>query len=405
MTHGSRLIFVLLAALGVQGQLLPGFRIASEHRVPGFISSIAVDSKGILYATTTDGWIHRVEGSESVPVAALPTRSGGNGGLLGMALLDDETAVVHYTTWSGERVLDDVISKVDLGTGAETVLEAFVCDIEFRSRGVSDEHHGGNLTVAPDGSIYVGIGDYGGFAIAQLPQWNAGKIWKLDAQGNATQYAQGLRNPYDLAWDPELSRVVVADNGEEGGDELHVVASGDDCGWPNAKKGIAPVYVFPTTVAPTGLARLSGANPLLRRGYLATAFVTKSLYYFPGVTAPVADPVAIVTNDDEFLIDVIEGVDGAIYLAAATFARGSFVQRLEVPRPGDCNGDGLTDREDITPTVREIEDGDAHATITAQGGSYPGSWGCDANADAVIDARDLEALVRMVKPRRRAVRP
>ena len=35
-----------------------------------------------------------------------------------------------------------------------------------------------------------------------------------------------LRNPYDLAWDPHLGKVVVADNGQTGGDEIHVLARG-----------------------------------------------------------------------------------------------------------------------------------------------------------------------------------
>jgi hypothetical protein len=26
----------------------------------------------------------------------------------------------------------------------------------------------------------------------------------LDRDGNATQYAMGMRNPFDLAWDPQL---------------------------------------------------------------------------------------------------------------------------------------------------------------------------------------------------------
>jgi glucose/arabinose dehydrogenase len=397
-------VLLLLFASALRGDVLPGFRIEPVASIPGFISSVVTDSQGRIYATTTDGWIHRVEGTQSVPVAALPTKAGGNGGLLGMALLDDSTAVVHYTTWSDDRVLDDVIATVDLATGADSVLKAFACDIEMRSRGVSDEHHGGNLTVAPDGSIFVGIGEYGGRVIAQAPEWNGGRIWRLDREGNATQFARGMRNPYDLAWDPDLQRVVVVDNGEQGGDELHIIDTGADCGWPDARQGVAPDYVFPETVAPTGLARMTGANPLLRRGYLSTAFVTKSLYYFPDVaTRPIADPIAIVHDADGYLIDVFEANDGAIYLGVASFT-GSSIQRLYVPRAGDCNGDGLTDSHDIIPVIREIEDGDAHPTVTAQDGAYAGSWGCDANLDSLIDSRDLQALVRMVSSRRRAVR-
>ncbi|HEX6096627.1 MAG TPA: PQQ-dependent sugar dehydrogenase [Thermoanaerobaculia bacterium] len=397
-------LFLLLAA-GASAGTLPGFRVEKVADVPGFVSSVVVDSAGVVYATTTDGWIHRIEGGTSVPVASLPTKAGGNGGLLGMALLDDATAVVHYTTWSGEKVLDDVVSTVDLATGAEQVLKAFPGDIEFRERGVSDEHHGGNLTVAPDGTIYVGIGEYGAHAIAQKPEWNAGKIWRIDREGNATKYAQGMRNPYDLAWDPQLQRVVVGDNGANGGDKLHVIESGVDCGWPVVRPvSVAPDYVFPSTVAPTGIARMTGANPMIRRGYLMAAFVTRSLYYFPDVAArPIPDPVPVVDDFTDYLIDVTEAPGGEIYLATASFL-GSAIQRLHVPPRGDCNGDGLTNSLDILPMFHEIGDGDGHPMITAQDGDYAGSWGCDANADSRIDAGDLDTLVGMISSRRRAVR-
>jgi len=407
----SLAVLFLLAFRGA-ADTLPGFRIETVAPVPGFASSVVTDSKGILYATTTDGWIHRVEGTQSLPVAALPTKAGGNGGLLGMALLDDSTAVVHYTTWSGSRVLDDVISTVDLITGAEHVLKAFACDVEFRERGVSDEHHGGNLTVAPDGSIFVGIGEYGGHIIAQRPNWNGGKIWRLTRDGQATQFALGMRNPYDLAWDPEQQRLIVADNGPTSGDEIHIVDSGDNCGWPEtygAHTPLAgfnsPVYVFPQTVAPTGMVRLGGANPILPRGLLTGAFVTRSLYHFPDLQSrPLTAPVAIVSDFSDFIIDVTESPTGELYFAAASFG-GSAIYRLHTPPRGDCNGDGTTDARDIIPTRREIADDDGPSTFRAQEGTYAGSWGCDANADGLINDADLEALSGMIASRRRAVRP
>jgi glucose/arabinose dehydrogenase len=406
------LLFVFLAG-GVAGETLPGFRVETIASVPGFVSSVAAASDGTLYATTTNGWIHRIDGNQSVPVAALPTRAGGNGGLLGMAMLDDATAVVHYTTWDDDEdlVLDDVISEVELGTGAERVLFSFQCDIEFRERGVSTEHHGGNPTVAPDGTIFVGIGDYGVSFPAQNPAWNGGKIWRLGRDGSVQQFARGVRNPYDLAWDPELNRLVVADNGPEAGDEIHVVAPGDNLGWPASygndppvSGSIAPAYVWPSTVAPTGLLRLNGANTMLPRGYLSAAFVTRSLYYFPDlVTRPIPHPVAVVDRFNEFILDVTQTPSGAIYFATA-MGGASSIHRLHVPPRGDCNGDGLTDVRDIVPVTKEIEDGGSHPRITAQDGAYAGSWGCDANEDDVINDADFDALLRLVFTRRRAAR-
>lgn len=408
-----RSLVLLPLALGLQAETLPGFRIETLAPVPGFVSSVVTDSKGKVYCTTTDGWIHRIDGGQSVPVAAVPTRAGGNGGLLGMDLIDDATAVVHYTTWQepGPFVLDDVIAEVELATGALRVIKAFPGDVEFRERGVPDEHHGGNPVVAPDGTIFVGIGEYGVYAPAQDPNWNGGKIWRLDRAGNAEQFARGVRNPYDLAWDPVLDRLVFSDNGPTAGDEIHVIQAGDNAGWPGSygtqppyEGSVSPVYVFPSTVAPTGLVRLSGANRMLARGYFSAAFVTRALYYFDDLGAdPVAPPVAVVSKFGQFILDVTESPTGEIYIATA-LGSNSAIHRLHAPPRGDCNGDGLTDARDIVPTLREIDDGDGELRIHAQNGDYRGSWGCDANGDNIIDAADVTALVRMVSSRRRTSR-
>src|SRR5688500_3557971 len=228
-----RPLLVLLLTTTAGAATLPGFSVEILARTPGFVSSVTTDSHGTIYFTTTDGWIHRLDGTQATRITSLPTRAGGNGGLLGIALLDDHIAVVHYTTWDDtpggqQQVLDDIISRVDLRNGAESVMHTFVCDINQRANGASSEHHGGNVTLAPDGSVFVGIGEYGGRTIAQKPEWNGGKIWRVDPDGTAKQWALGMRNPYDLAWDPDLGRIVVADNGADGGDEIHIIDEGDN---------------------------------------------------------------------------------------------------------------------------------------------------------------------------------
>ena len=404
-------LYSLLLATTVHAATLPGFRVETLAETEGFVSSVVVDSKGTVYFTTTDGWIHRVDAGQAVRVASLPTHAGGNAGLLGMALLNDTTAIVHYTIWAGEeKVVDDVISRVDLATGAEEVVHMFACDVEFHDNGASSEHHGGNPTIAPDGSIFVGIGEYNGHVIAQRPEWNGGKIWRIH-DGEVTQYALGMRNPFDLAWDPDLNRLVVADNGPRGGDEIHIIDNGANCGWPETYGNgaqvdgtVTPDFVFENTVAPTGLARLSGTSPL-GRGYLLAAFVTQSIYYFPDLAVkPIPDPIAVVEDFGEFVIDVTQGPDGAVYFATASFPGLSAIHRLSPPAKGDCNGDGLTDFRDILPLMLELGDGDPQPTFTAQLGAHKGSWGCDVTGDRVIDSADLHKLAQIVTTRRRAVR-
>jgi hypothetical protein len=394
----KRFLLILLLSPAAHASSLPGFRVQVLQGVAGFLTSLAVDSHGTIYYSIKSGDILRLGPAEMLAgkgavIAHVPTQANGNCGLIGLALRDDRTAIVHYTT---PALTYDIVSSIDLTNGAESEIHRFVCDKDFAARGVSSEHHGGNLTIAPDGSIFLGIGDYGSAFLAQDPAWNAGKIWRIFPDGTIQQFAKGFRNPFDLAWDAAAQRVILTDNGDVADDEVDVVAEGDDCGWPYTagdRPPVAgtrpPVYTFPIIVAPTGLAPLSGRNPILRRGFLLGSFVTKSLYYIPDIHAqPFPDPIALIQGESDPIIDVTEGPDGSIY-----FASGFVIYKLIVPLAGDCNGDGVVNAADLSALNKELSYG-AHATTAAHA-----SWGCDANGDGMIDARDLMAVAAMVRGR------
>jgi hypothetical protein len=393
----KRLLLIFLLASSAEASTLPGFHVQLVQGVSGFITALAVDSHGTLYYSLKSGDIVRA-GLVPAVVAHLPTVGDGNSGLIGLALRDDHTAIVHYTT---PRQTYDVVSAVDLTTGAETEIHRFACDKEVPERGASTEHHGGNLTVAPDGSIFLAIGDYGVGIVATELDWNGGKVWRILPDGTAVQFAHGFRNPFDVAWDAAAERVILTDNGDVVDDEINVVAAGDDCGWPNTAgnspsvAGLrAPVYVFPTVVAPTGLAALSGRNAILHRGYVLGSFVAKALYYVPDVFAhPVPDPVAVIQGETDPIIDVVEASNGDVY-----FATGFAIYKLVVPIRGDCNGDGSVNSADITALGKLLVDGPRPMTA-AQNSPVAGSWGCDANGDGLIDGRDLTLATALVRGR------
>jgi glucose/arabinose dehydrogenase len=393
---------ILLATLA-HASALPGFRVEMLGSTAGFADSIAIDSHGTIYYTTTNGNLFRFASGQSTLVAHVTTVAVGDSGLLGMALIDDGTAVVHYTT-PGQGY--DVVSKIDLSDGSETVLQRFVADITFPGRDAPPEHHGGNPSVAGDGTIFVGIGDYGGGLIASLPEWNGGKVFRIFPDGHAEQFARGFRNPFDMAWDPLHQRLVLTDNGDAVNDEINIVTAGGYYGWPftagNAPPvpgGTAPLYVFPQIVAPTGMVRLNGKNGVLTSGYLIGAFVTKAIYYVPDIDAdPFPDPIALIQKETGFVIDVAQAPSGEIY-----FVTGNALYHLITPARGDCNGDGKVDADDLAALAQALLEG-PHATIATPGAAQTGSWGCDVNGDGVVDTRDMTALVRMLSSRSRSIR-
>ena len=393
----------VITTLSANAATLPGFRVQMITPTTGFADSLAIDSKNNIYYTTTAGDVIRFADGQSKVVAHVPTHATSNSGLLGLALVDDNRAVVHYTT-VGQTY--DVISLIDLTSGAESILHRFAADIVVPERGSSPEHHGGNPTVGADGSIFVGIGDYGGGTIAQLPAWNGGKIFRLTMDGTATQFARGLRNPFDLIWDSPNQRVIVADNGPAEGDDISIITFGANLGWPftfaddpPVPDVIKPVYVFRKTVAPTGMVALNGANPWLRSGILLGAYVTKAIYFIPDIDAkPLPDPIALIDHATANVIDVAQSRSGDIY-----FATGDAIYQLMMPIRGDCNGDGRLNTADLDAFERELADAPEY-TYVAQSGQFAGSWGCDANGDGLINAADRDEIIRLTGARRRAAR-
>ncbi len=86
---------VLCLATIVHAATLPGFAVQQVSTSSGFISSIVVDSRGRIDYTTTSGDVVRFDGTQSTVLAHVDTNAVGNSGLLGMALRDDDTAIVN----------------------------------------------------------------------------------------------------------------------------------------------------------------------------------------------------------------------------------------------------------------------------------------------------------------------
>jgi len=112
-------------------------------------------------------------------------------------------------------------------------------------------HYGTRIVFDDKGFLYFSIGDRGKRNQAQLLEYPNGKIHRLNADGsipsdnpffennNAIKsiWTYGNRNPQGLAIYPSSSILFETEHGPRGGDELNILSSGKNYGWPEITYG------------------------------------------------------------------------------------------------------------------------------------------------------------------------
>ncbi|SEB41136.1 Glucose/arabinose dehydrogenase, beta-propeller fold [Paramicrobacterium humi] len=190
---------------------------------------------------------------------------GGEGGLLGLALLENDDAswlYAYFTSESDNRIvryaLDGMPESLSLGE-RENILTGIP---------KAQIHNGGRLAFGPDGMLYATTGDATGGDVAQDEGSLAGKILRLAPDGgipddnpfeDSPVYSMGHRNPQGLAWTSD-GRMWASEFGQNTWDELNLITPGGNYGWPtvegiaNDDRFIDPVYQWGTSDAsPSGL--------------------------------------------------------------------------------------------------------------------------------------------------------
>lgn len=107
-------------------------------------------------------------------------------------------------------------------------------------------HNGGRIAFGPDGMLYVTIGEAGNSSTAQDLDSLAGKILRMTPEGEVPEdnpfdgsliFSYGHRNPQGIARD-EDGTLYASEFGKDTWDELNVIESGGNYGWPETE-GIA----------------------------------------------------------------------------------------------------------------------------------------------------------------------
>lgn len=195
----------------------------------------------------------------------------GEGGLLGVAVhprFSENRWVYLYLTTSTGAGLKNRVERYEL-TGNQLTNRIVIRD------GIpgAQNHDGGYIAFGPDGLLYITTGDASREESAQDIDSLAGKILRLEGNGDIPDdnpghrpiFSYGHRNPQGLAWDSS-GQLWATEHGRSGVasgfDEINRIDAGQNYGWPaiqgdETQPGMQPPVVHSgaaTTWAPAGAA-------------------------------------------------------------------------------------------------------------------------------------------------------
>ena len=212
----------------------------------------------------------------------------GQGGLMDIELhpnySENGWIYISYATEEGE------------GNGANTALMRFQLEgnnivnkkVLYKANPNSKrgQHFGSRIVFDNEGYLYFTIGDRGNRDVnPQNIKRDGGKVYRLHDDGRIPVsnpfvkerdakmaiFSYGHRNPQGMEKHPTTGEIWTHEHGPKGGDEINIIASGKNYGWPKASYGINysgtsftdktsipgmedPIHHWTPSIAPSGMA-------------------------------------------------------------------------------------------------------------------------------------------------------
>ncbi|MET0343216.1 MAG: PQQ-dependent sugar dehydrogenase [Polyangiales bacterium] len=292
------------------------------------------------------------DGKKSPPVSGLPKVDGRDqGGLLDVEVSPDfaKTGLVYWTYYEPREGGNGLaVARAKLVDGPEPSVRDLSVVFRMQPTLDSTKHAGGRLVFAPDGNLFVGLGErsvLAGRVQARVLNSHFGKVVRITPDGTAPRdnpfvgkpdakpeiFSYGHRNVLSAALDAK-QRLWVVEMGPRGGDELNLVERGKDYGWPvigygeeytgqrihdktQAKGMEQPVYYWDPVISPSGLTIYAGSLfPEWKGNFFIGGLSSKALVRLVVENDRVVGEERLLQNENARIREVVEGPDGALYV-------------------------------------------------------------------------------------------
>jgi len=279
-----------------------------------------------IFVTEKAGLVRVIESGVLLddPLATLRVANVFGGGLLGIAVhpaFDNNHFIYVYYTYEKDGTLWNKILRI---TELNNKLDA--AKTIFDNIPGSVYNNGGIIKFGPDGKLYVGTGSvsessHGSQDIQSLE----GKILRLNDDGtipddnpfsNSPVFSFGHMNPKGLGWNNEGS-LFVTEMGPSKNDEINLVQSGGNYGWPEQEcsgneEFIDPIICYDPAIEPGGIAFYYGDKIKLDNPLVLASLRASQLFNLE-IDDEVKSQTSILSGIGR-IRDVAIGPDGHLYL-------------------------------------------------------------------------------------------
>ncbi len=301
---------------------------------------------GRLLVTEKPGTLRIVakDGTVSDPLKGVPeVIANGQGGLLDVALdpkFDANGLVYLSYSEPGDGGAGTAVARGKLSdAGLEDVKVIF----RMQPKVEGPNHFGSRLVFAPDGKLFVTLGERFKFDPAQDLKSHLGKVVRINPDGSVPEdnpfvgkddalpeiWSYGHRNVQGASIHPETGKLWTIEFGPKGGDELNIPEPGKNYGWPVVSWGnhydgkdipdppthpefTDAIHHWNPVISPSGMTFYTGdafpswKNELLIAGLSSQAIVRLTL---EGQKVASENRIEMGAR----IRDVAQGPDGAIY--------------------------------------------------------------------------------------------